>query len=123
MVIIIKNFYLRYFTIISVCFILLLVVFSLLVLTNKIHDQNSNYTYLMGVIMLFLSGFILSNHYQKQGFLIGALQSICFLVLFSLIDVLAFDLGFNLALYIKFLIYLASGTLGGIIGVNFKNIV
>ncbi len=122
-VIIIKNFCLKYLSIVSICFILLLVIFSLLVLTNKIHDQNSNYTYLMGVVILFVSGFLLSNHYQKQGFIIGAIQSICFILLFCLINVLAFEEVFNFSLFIKFVIYFISGVLGGIIGVNIKKIV
>lgn len=118
-----KSFYLKYFTIVSLSLISLLVIFSLLVLSNKINSENSNFVYLMGTIILFISGFLLSNHYQKQGFLIGSIQAICFLVLFCLLNILAYNQSISFNILIKFAIYLLSGTLGGVLGVNIKKIV
>lgn len=118
-----KSFYLRYVSIVLSCFILLLTLFSVLVLTDKLHDQNENYTYLMGVIVLFISGFILSNHANKHGFMIGAFQAICYIIFILLANILAFDNPISMSLIVKLLIYFTSGTLGGVFGVNIKKFI
>lgn len=123
MVIIIKNFFVKYLSILFISFVTLLVIFSMLVLTNKLNDQNSSYTYLMGVILLFISGLVLSNHYQKQGFFVGFLQALCFVIIFCLINVLAYDNSISFSNVIKMLIYLVSGILGGVVGVNIKKLI
>ncbi len=123
MVIIIKNFILKYFLILVVAFAFLLISFSILVLTNKIHEQNSSYTYLMGVSLLFISGFTISNYFQKQGFLLGCIQGFCCCFIFYLINILGFESGMTFGLFIKLLIYFTSGVLGGVVGVNVKKFI
>ncbi len=115
-----RKFYMKYLASIISILAITMSIFIMLVLANKINYQNSNYTYIIGIILLFTSGFIISNHIGSKGFIVGFIQSIIILSIFSLIKLLALETDFNFSTIIKYSIYLLSGCLGGVLGVNIK---
>ncbi|WMJ84274.1 TIGR04086 family membrane protein [Oscillospiraceae bacterium LTW-04] len=74
-----------------------------------------------GLLMLgsFLSGYLAARRIRERGMMVGAL---CGLIIFSLLMLASFMSRFDVGLtaLIKLIISVASGAIGGIIGVNAK---
>lgn len=117
-----RKFYLKYLTIIGIVVTVLLAVFSVLIMTEVIDQSSYSFSHLIGIILLFMSGFILSNHFQKKGFIIGLFQGIIIVSIFLLINVLGLNNEINNKMLVKMLLYLLSGALGGVMGVNIKQL-
>lgn len=110
-------------------FILLLIISSLiygiLIKKEMVKTDSSSiskYSFLIGISMFFILGFMGGNNKQKRGLITGFLYGFFVIALLFLVRFLGFD-NLNKAIISKSLIYLLASSLGGIIGVNLKKII
>lgn len=86
-------------------------------------SSNSIYIFLCGIIVFLLLGFLSGNIKQNKGLFNGIAFSVFVLIVLSLIQFLGLESKFTLSILTKYVIFLLTGGLGGIFGVNFKPIV
>ncbi len=83
----------------------------------------SVYIFASGVILFIILGFLSGNIKQSKGIYNGMMISFFILIIIVLIQYLGLNSKFSLNILSKYVIFLLSGGLGGIFGVNFKPIV
>jgi len=71
-------------------------------------------------LSLLIGGFIAGKRAGLKGWYYGGLTGLIFGVIISMINFLAFDLGFNLRSLILILLTFLFGAFGGVLGVNSK---
>ncbi len=84
---------------------------------------NSLYIFLCGLIVFLLLGFLSGNIKGNKGLHSGITFSVFILIILLLIQFLGFETKFSLSIFTKYVIFLLTGGLGGILGVNFKPMV
>lgn len=66
----------------------------------------------------FFGGIFAAKKSRKNGFLVGALTGICVFILFSIFSLIVYKEAPSSATFIRAIIFLTSGLLGGVIGVG-----
>lgn len=106
-----------------ILFVLLTLLMSVIVKLTMAPEGWSIYymTAILAVCCFFL-GIYIGNFIQKKGFIYGALYSVIFILILSVVYMLAFSSGidFRTGLF-KLLIPVLFGSVGGMIGVNMQN--
>ena len=89
---------------------------------TRFHEPNKFRiaTFLIGLGLSWFSGFFSGNTEQK-GWIAGLSSALIVVVIVAIIQLFAKD-PFTWNRLIKYLAFLASGTFGGILGVNFKRL-
>lgn len=100
----------------------ILIVYTILLL--KQHASNDfnifrKTTFIIGIIILLLTGFFSGMIEQKKGWFAGLSTALLIMIIVFIIQ-LTKGTSFGLEHLIKYLAYFASSILGGIIGVNIK---
>ncbi len=83
-------------------------------------NEKSIYIFVCGIILFIILGFVSGNIKQKKGLLNGLLMSLFVIIILILVQFLGFNEKLSLSLLAKYLVFMLSGGLGGIFGVNFK---
>ena len=107
------------FSIIVICTTL---IYTLLLYNNIIPNNNSNinlYSFVIGIVLFMILGLISSTNASKKGWLIGLLYGLLVVSVVVIIKTFSND-PINLLSIAKYIIYLLSSCLGGIIGINLK---
>lgn len=86
-------------------------------------EEKSIYIFASGVVLFILLGFLSGNIKQAKGLLNGILLSLFIIVILILIQFLGLESKIDLSIIAKYAIFILSGGLGGILGVNFKPVV
>jgi len=85
--------------------------------------EKSVYIFACGVILFLMLGFLSGNIKQAKGLYNGIMLSFIVLIIIVLIQFLGLSETFSLNVLSKYAVFLLSGGLGGIFGVNFKPVV
>ncbi|QVK16911.1 TIGR04086 family membrane protein [Mycoplasmatota bacterium] len=86
-------------------------------------EDKSIYIFVTGVLLFIILGFLSGNIKQAKGLLNGIMLSIFMIIILLLIQFLGLESKMSLSTIAKYGIFILSGGLGGIFGVNFKPIV
>jgi putative membrane protein (TIGR04086 family) len=92
--------------------------FKVINITDK-----SIYIFICGITIFVILGFLSGNMNQKKGLVNGMLFALFIVTILFLIFLLGFEDKFTFDLFIKYLVFILSAGLGGVIGVNFKPVV
>jgi putative membrane protein (TIGR04086 family) len=100
-------------------------IYALLIVLNKMNSKEASFntiTFIAGIIMFIILGFLAGNTAQKNGLLEGLIAAI-FIILVTLIINFFIKVPFVSKSFIKTVCYLTGASLGGIVGVNFRAII
>jgi len=100
------------------------VIYALLIHTGKIDSDMKKFnttTFILGLISFLILGLISGNIAQKNGLLEGLVSALIIILLTLIVNLFA-KVEFDFRTFLKCVTYLASSSLGGVIGVNFRPI-
>lgn len=79
-------------------------------------------TLFIGMFLFFMLGFLSSNCYKKKGLIVAILHSGLVLLIFLMFTILGME-NLEFSHFYKYFILFLCAAIGGIIGVNFKQII
>jgi putative membrane protein (TIGR04086 family) len=107
-------------------FFLILIIFSsiyaLLIFLNRANSQApsfNTFTFIMGVVVFLILGFLAGNTAQRNGLLEGLIAA-AVVIMIALIINFFVHVPFMARSFVKTASYLTAAALGGILGVNFR---
>ncbi|KHD86858.1 TIGR04086 family membrane protein [Heyndrickxia ginsengihumi] len=95
-----------------------LIISLILRFTDVTENSISIIVTVISFITLFIGGFICGGRGKKKGWLLGSLTGIIYTFIVFLVQYLGYDELFSLQQIIYHICYIATATMGGILGVN-----